>query len=539
MIRQRRTVAAFAVAAFLRIVAAAEEPVPEPNLERLEPGVQERMQTARNALLDALENPELDSAERARLYGETGKVFHAHHAFEVAAACYRNAAELDPEDVLWPYLLGFLYQDSGRFDLSRAHYEKVLETEPEHTFATLRLAQVHLELNELDAAEPMLRKVLEEPGLEATAHEALGKIETARENPEEAIRHYEAALEVQPEASRLHVPLGLAYRGLGEIEKAREHLGQAGQAKIMLPDPYLREIGSLSVSSEMFLSLATQAIKAGNLDRAERAYRGALAVNPENARAHVNLAEILTRRGALEEAEARLREALRLDPESFFATFNLANLFELRGDLEEAIPLFERALEKDPTDVKANYRYAGALMKIGDYERAVPQYGKVVELAPGFVHARYLQALALIAQNDHLAAQDVLEEALEVKPDDPDLMSALARLLATNEPIDGEGAQRALEMARTLFDSRRTGEDLETLAMALAASGRFDEAIRAQLTVIEAAESQEDPEGLPHLEYNLSRYRQGLPSDRPWRLEESAAEPPSAEDDDDGGPNPI
>jgi tetratricopeptide (TPR) repeat protein len=531
MIRQRRTVTAFAAAALLRVVAAAEEPVPKPNLERLEPGVQERMQTARDALLDALENPDLDSAERARLYGETGKVFHAHHAFEVAAACYRNAAELDPEDGQWPYLLGFLYQDSGRFDLARAHYEKVLENAPDHTFSTLRLAQVHLELDELDAAEPMLRKVLEQPGLEATAHEALGKIATARENSEEAIRHYEAALELQPEASRLHVPLGLAYRGLGEIDKAREHLGQAGQAKVMLSDPYLREIGSLSVSSEMFLSVATQAIKAGNLERAEQAYRGALAVNPENARAHVNLAEILTRRGALEEAEARLREALRLNPESFFATFNLANLFELRGDLERAIGLFEEALEKDPTDVKANYRYAGALMKIGDYERATLQYEKVVELAPGLVHARYLQALALIAQIEYLAAQEVLEEALVVKPEDPDLMSALARLLATNQPTTGEAARRALDLAQSVFESRRTGENLETLAMALAASGRFDEAVRAQLAVIEAARNQEDLAAVPHLEHNLRRYRENLPSDRPWRTEESAVDLPSREGD--------
>jgi tetratricopeptide (TPR) repeat protein len=487
MIRQRRTVTAFAAAALLRVVAAAEEPVPKPNLERLEPGVQERMQTARDALLDALENPDLDSAERARLYGETGKVFHAHHAFEVAAACYRNAAELDPEDGQWPYLLGFLYQDSGRFDLARAHYEKVLENAPDHTFSTLRLAQVHLELNELDAAEPMLRKVLEQPGLEATAHEAL--------------------------------------------DKAREHLGQAGQAKVMLSDPYLREIGSLSVSSEMFLSVATQAIKAGNLERAEQAYRGALAVNPENARAHVNLAEILTRRGALEEAEARLREALRLNPESFFATFNLANLFELRGDLERAIGLFEEALEKDPTDVKANYRYAGALMKIGDYERATLQYEKVVELAPGLVHARYLQALALIAQIEYLAAQEVLEEALVVKPEDPDLMSALARLLATNQPTTGEAARRALDLAQSVFESRRTGENLETLAMALAASGRFDEAVRAQLAVIEAARNQEDLAAVPHLEHNLRRYRENLPSDRPWRTEESAVDLPSREGD--------
>ncbi len=505
--------------------AAALEPVPMPDLEGFEAAVRERLTTAHEALMSALEDPDTSAEERSRLYGQTGKIFHAHHAFRVAATCYRNAAELDREDPQWPYILGFLHQDAGEFEPAAERYLSVLAMAPEHTMASLRLGEVYLELNELDRARSLLEKVMDQPGLGATTHAGLGKIAAAMQDHEAAASHYEVALELQPDASRLRVPLGLSYRSLGQIAKAREQLAQRGEGKVRLDDPMLREIGSLTASSEMFLTTAAQALKAGRYEVAERAYRGAIAANPDNPRAHVNLAEVLTRRGALEEAEASAREALRLDPDSFFALFNLANIFERRGQLEEAMDYFERALGKNPASVRANFRLGGLFMRSGDYERAAESYRRVIEAAPSFVHARYLQALALISQGRRGAARQVLEAALQVEPGHEEMRAALARLLATAESITPEVSGRAVELAQELYRSRSSPENLETLAMSLAAAGRFEAAVSAQLAVIEAARDQEaDPQILQHLEHNLKRYERRLPSDRPWHTNDQTAE---------------
>ena len=511
--------------------AVALEPVPRPDLGGFEAAVQERLATAYEALMSVLENPDASTLERARLYGHTGKIFHAHHAFEVAAACYRNAAELDFEDPQWPYILGFLHQDSGKFRRAEAQYQRVLAISPDHALAILRLGQVHLELNQLDQAESLLESVVKEPGLGASAYAALGKIAAARQDHETAVRHYKAALELQPEATRLHVPLGLSYRGLGQIDKAREHLSQRAAAKVRVEDPMLREIGSLTASSEMFLTTAAQAVKAGRYDQAEQAYRGAIAAKPDNPRAHVNLAEILARRGALDAAEASAREALRLNPESFFALFNLGNIFEKRGQLDEAMAYFEKALEKDPASVQANFRLAGLLMRAGDYERAARRYEIVIAAAPSLVSARYLQALALVSRGRRAAAQEVLEEALQVDPGHEEMAAALARLLATAESVTDEESQRALAMAQELYQNRQSAENLETLATSLAAARRFEDAVSAQRAVIEAARAQRgDPDLIRHLEYNLKRYQDGLPSDQPWHSADPSTEARAAED---------
>ncbi len=493
------------------------EPIPEADLSGLEPGVAERLATARRALVEVLAAPDASEAERGRLYGETGKVFHAHHAFGIAEACYRNAAELLPDEIEWPYLLGFLYQDSGRFEAARESYLRVLALSPDHPFATLRTAQVEVALGELERAEPRARRLADAEGLAAAAHELLGRIAAAREDWAAAVRHYEAALELEPEADRLRVPLGLAFRNLGEIERARDALAAAGETKLTVFDPALREIGSLTASSEMYLTTAAQAVKRERYELAEEAYRGALALNPENVRAHVNLAELLARRGALEEAEASARRALDLDPESFFGWFNLAAIAEAAGRHGEALGYWEKAVERDPEHVRANFRLGGALLRAGDYVRAAGRLRAAVERAPGFVQARYLEALALVAQGKMGAARAALEEAVEIAPERLELTGSLARLLATGDPPSAADGERALALARALYERRRGADDLETLAMALAANGRFEEAVAAQLAVIEAARELGDEGLLRHLGHNLERYRGGLPSDRPWR----------------------
>ncbi|MEE8524900.1 MAG: tetratricopeptide repeat protein [Thermoanaerobaculia bacterium] len=498
----------------LAVATHGLESVPDPDLSGLEAGVRERLRSAREALVSATEGEAADPAGRGRLYGHTGKVFHAHHIFEVAEACYSNAAELDSEEPLWPYLLGYLYQDTARHPRAREQFQHVLELDSEHPLARLRLAQVLLELDEIEAAKTLLDALDGHPELGAPTAAALGKIADARGELAEAVDYYEEALRLQPRAGQLHFPLAVAYRRLGELDKAREHAAAGTTAKLVVADPILEDLGSLSVSSEMFLTAGAQALKAERFDLAEKSFRAAIAVNPDNKRAHLNLGVVLAGRGELDAAEDSVREALRVSPDYYFAYLNLADIYERRGRIEDARRYYRRALEGDSANLKANFRLANLLMRGGDYDGAAGHYRKAVAVAPSFVQARYLEALALVASGRLVEARKALEEAVAIHPGQPELTSSLARLLATSETVTEDDAYRALALARTL--DAHSVEGLETLAMALAAVGRFEEAIVAQQALIEAVHDQDDPGLLRHLEHNLERYRGGRPSDRPW-----------------------
>ena len=62
---------------------------------------------------------------------------------------------------------------------------------------------------------------------------------------QQAVKYLEAALCVARRRTRLHYPLALAYRGLGNRDKAEEHLRLRGEVELPPADPLLGEVSGL------------------------------------------------------------------------------------------------------------------------------------------------------------------------------------------------------------------------------------------------------------------------------------------------------
>ena len=83
-------------------------------------------------------------------------------------------------------------------------------------------------------------------------------------------------------------------------------------------------------------------------------WQSAIEVLPDNARAHVNLANALRNDlGELDRAEAHYRLALRLQPSNALAHTNLGSVLAITGRLDEAVDEFNRAIDIDPGLVSA------------------------------------------------------------------------------------------------------------------------------------------------------------------------------------------
>ncbi|MBZ0114139.1 MAG: tetratricopeptide repeat protein [Thermoanaerobaculia bacterium] len=496
--------------------ASVTPEIPQPPLEGLEPAVRELLTATREALLAAVDGGTASTEELADLYGHTGMVFHAHHSFEVAEVCYRRASELAAKELSWPYYLGYLYQDTGRFGEAASSYRAVLALEPEDPLANLRLGEVLLSLNELLEAEPYLKVAAGVDGLQAASEAGLGKIEMAKGNLEAAVQHYRRALELQPDANQLHYPLSLALRKLDRIEEAKAEIAKGGKARVSAHDRRLTEIGTLTASSEMFMTSGARAIKAGKLDSAATAFRGAIAARPSNARAHLNLAVVLRQLGDLEAAERSARKALELQPDYFFAHFNLGEILEAREDVAGAKAEYQEALAIDSRHIKANERVAALHMRAGEFEEAAKHYEVVVELAPSLPTPRYLLALAYVGVGETQRAHECVEEALLVNPGDARLQEAMVRLVAVDSSANASDIERALKVAIEQQKETASFGGAEALAMVLAAAQRFDEAVRLQERLIAQLPSSARPAVVELMQSNLRHYQAGERAVIPW-----------------------
>ena len=78
-------------------------------------------------------------------------------------------------------------------------------------------------------------------------------------------------------------------------------------------------------------------------ERAPEAYLRAIALDPENADAHVNLGRLHQLRGHLKQAKQHYQKALDCAPEHQLALYNLGTLFDELEELDTALDYYTRA----------------------------------------------------------------------------------------------------------------------------------------------------------------------------------------------------
>jgi tetratricopeptide (TPR) repeat protein len=352
----------------------------------------------------------------------------------------------------------------------------------------VHLGEIRLLQGRLDDAEAALRKALEVPGTSAAAHSFLGQTALVRRDFKAAAEHLEAALAAVPEATRLHYPLALAYRGLNDRARAQEHLAKAGQVGLKPPDPLLEGVANLRVGERVALMRGRVAAQAGRYADAAREFRKALAAQPQSVEARVNLGSVLALSGDRPGAAEQFRDALRLDPSNVTAHFNLGSLLPP----EEARPHLEAVVSARPDDAEARRLLAQALRDGGHLPEALEQYGKAIALAPADETARLGEAETLVRLGRYAEARGHLEEDLKQMPTSGLLSHALARLLAACPDRSVRDGARALALAQAVWQAQPSAAHARTVALALAELGRCEEAAQWRRTA-----GEEAPEKLP------------------------------------------
>jgi tetratricopeptide (TPR) repeat protein len=125
-----------------------------------------------------------------------------------------------------------------------------------------------------------------------------------------------------------------------------------------------------------------QALKAGKLDEAEKAFRAVLAKGGRAAYVHNNLGIVLQERGQHEKAVAEFREAVRLDPRYVAPQILLGSSLLALGRVSEARTQLRRTVKLAPREPLARLQLAKVLERAGDWTGAVEQYRALRELKP-------------------------------------------------------------------------------------------------------------------------------------------------------------
>jgi Flp pilus assembly protein TadD len=263
------------------------------------------------------------------------------------------------------------------------------------------------------------------------------------------------------------------------------------------------------------------AVALSRLERREEALRELellTAVAPDFVESRLALATLLGQLGRNAEAQIEVTAVLEGDASSAElaeAHLILARLVE-PTDTEGALAHYATAVELNPGSVETGYELAMALGRQGRFSAAAQRFDSLVDLAPGDAELRLGQAMAHLLGEDYRGTRQVLEAALATFPGDAELTHSLARLLSACPDAEIRDGERAIELAQRALQSRQSLEYAETLAMALAETGRYSDAAALQRQVVDQRRRNGDPRRLSASERYLSFFEQGRPVRSPW-----------------------
>ena len=333
--------------------------------------------------LKYVDAPEPELYDLARDPSESSNVIATHQAeaaalhaqlegverkFEGVAASAPEA-RLDPETIEKLKSLGYVAYEAG----SRPDSEATPRADPKQKIATfnqiLREGDLRRSGKYAEAAQLLAELSAREPKLYVIPFEA-GENDLAWGKPQEGIREFRAALQLNPVFDQALLGLGRACFETGQDTEAATALQLA---------LHLNPRNSLAR-----LGVAKVYVRLAALDKAEAELARVVSEQPGYAEAHADYGVVLARRMKYAEAEKELELGLKLGYRDA-ATLNFLGIARAQlGKPKAALDAYQEAIQIDPRYAPAYLNLALEYRRLGQPTEALRCYRKVCELSDQF-----------------------------------------------------------------------------------------------------------------------------------------------------------
>ncbi len=493
------------------------------------PSLDEHPEHIRKALTEARNVYLNESPDSASAVAELAMVYQANNFFEPARQAFEEAEDRSSKDARWPYYLGLLAMQQGRFNDAQRALTRSLALNPSYLPARVRLAQAQQELGKTKAARKSLATLVEEHPDLAPAHAMLGRLALAEGQFELAITHLGQALALQPDASALATPLAMAHRGAGDQQQAAFWLARRGNRDIALVDPLNQRMMAKSRSYNYFLTLGIEAADSGDLDQGLVYLNSARQIAPENPNVLVTLARMLEAKGDLTAAVEAADQALAKDPDYPLAQEQRGVLAEMLGDQAQAVQWYRQALQGDESLFHARLLLANYLMRTAAYDESAQQLKLLRQLRPADNTVVQRLAVSLVESGRCADAARELDQQLRTQPDQS-LGLVFVRVVASCDTGVQQDQALALNAARQFYARQPDVDVTSALAMIELAAGNQQAAIQyQQQAIFTALRDGLDASELTVLSDSLKAIEAGQRPSRPWPKGHQISVPAPAE----------
>jgi tetratricopeptide (TPR) repeat protein len=360
------------------------------------------------------------SPQSAMGYNNLGVLLAKLGRHQEAAGAFREAHTREPQNFNALLGLGSSLAAVKKYSEAATYLEKAWNLQPGDFQAGYEWAHALLEAYlPAEAGKVLSRTSVPGDPASATKYYALAGVAAENtSNFSEAARDYRKAYELDPTSYETYLALVRA------TVSAESQLGES-----QLPRPP----ANLTANQDLALGL----IFAGHgvFDRAIPLFEAALALDPNNEVAILNLALAEKNKGNINEAIERLRKAMADHPSAPLSDA-LAGMEEESGQYVQAVASYQRAVELDPGSEQYYFNLGVEYLTHFTFGPAAEVYRVGTQKFPDSSRQFVGLGFSHYAVREYREAADAFTRALEIDPDSPSAFRAWKSILDSLPPND-------------------------------------------------------------------------------------------------------
>lgn len=237
-----------------------------------------------------------------------------------------------------------------------------------------------------------------------------GVIHDINDEWNDAIAHYQKALEMEPSSAAIHTALAENYFKIGRLEKARYHVDQ-----LLAVEP--QNIEGLELLADIHFNRHEFVQTISTLERVVR-------LDPGHAGAHYKLISLYELQGKAADAITHYETLLRLNGPNPMISLKLGDYYLRNNDRERAIAALKNGRDADPNNIYLIEALGQAYAIDRQYAKAMDTYDDLYKLDDNAAILVRVGNLALQAA-DYARAADVFEKAERALPPNGDIQRSL------------------------------------------------------------------------------------------------------------------
>ena len=212
-----------------------------------------------------------------------------------------------------------------------------------------------------------------------------------------------------------------AYYNLGTLNLRRN---RTDDAKLFLQ----KTVELRPEFAEAWNNLGMLAAQRGDATEAIRNFEQAIRIRPNYFTAHLNLGNVYRRERAFDKAEASLSRALSLRPDDSEIHYSLGMLFAQQQKFDEAARYLQQAIALRSDYPEALNNLGVIFVRGGRLAQAEEEFRAAITVAPEFDQSYLNLARVYAVQNDRQKARDVLQQLLQLQPNNANAKDAMTVL---------------------------------------------------------------------------------------------------------------